>query len=237
MTRRTNSRWMLAGLCSLTAMVVDVSEAQAGSSAGAITITGGYKPGGGDPPYIYIFDAHLNAPPINTPGTYTFEKGNSFTVEGLPGITSLSDHTQPADWTANNSGFTPLKPPPGWPTPYFEENYTWTYQGSNVYNTFTPQEGPVGPSIFVGEFSVTSVYDFPLGGMPFPSGTTLTFTFTYEFTPANGTPITENGKGTFQIFSVPEPSSLALLTAGSGVLPLGIWLRRRSSRAAKQTLS
>lgn len=234
MTQRMKSRWMLAGLCSLTAMVVGTSEAQAGSTA-AITITGGYQPGGPDPPYVYTFDAYLNAPGINTPGTYTFEKNNSFTVEGLPGVTSISDHTQPSNWSWKNTDYVPLQAPPGWPTPYFKEDYTWTYNGSNVYNAYTPQGGPVGQSVFLGQFSVTSFYDFPVGGMPFPNGTELKFVYTYEFTPLGGTPMMENGYGTFQIWSVPEPSSLALLTAGLGVLSMGVWLRKRSCHAAEQT--
>jgi hypothetical protein len=233
MTRRMKSRWIVAGLCTLTAMVAGVNEAEAGSAA--ITITGGYKPGGGDPPYIYIFDATLNAPDPGTPGTFTFEKNNSFTVEGLPGVTSLSAHTQPPDWAVSNSNFVLLQAPPGWPTPYFKEDYTWTYKGSDVFNAFTPQGGPVGQAVPLGEFSVTSVYDFPVGGMPFANGTTLTFIYTYEFTPAGGTPIAESGTGTFQIFSVPEPSSLALLTVGSAVLPVGAWLRKRSRRAAERS--
>ena len=76
MIRCMKCRWLLAGLCCLTAMFIGPRDAEAGSSS--ITITGGYKPGGGDPPYDYIFNVYLNAP---LSGTNTFQNGDSFTLE------------------------------------------------------------------------------------------------------------------------------------------------------------
>ena len=69
MVRRMKRLLMLAAMCSLAAIFVEDRKAE----AGAITIKGGYKPGGGDPPYDYIFDVYLNGP--TSAGTNTFASG------------------------------------------------------------------------------------------------------------------------------------------------------------------
>jgi hypothetical protein len=231
MAPRMKTWLMLAGLCWLTAMFVGEREAQAGT-VGAITITGGYKPGGGDPPYDYIFDVTLNAPDLNTPGKNTFSSGNYFSIEGLPGVDNASTHNEPfnppsVQWAggALNTVTTP-DPPASAP---FASDFTWNFLGNTVYSATTPQGGPVGASIPLGQFTVQSTYDFPAGVVPFPSGTVLSYTYTY-----NGETL---GSGTFPIISlsVPEPTSAILLAAGAGVLP-AFWLRERRRRQKQQAI-
>ncbi len=208
MMRCMKRTWILAGLCSLTTMFIGLRDVQAGSSS--ITITGGYKPGGGDPPYDYIFDVYLNAP--SSTGTNTFQNGDSFTIDVLPGLrsTTVPSIVIPLQWSLFS--LTDVTPPSSAP---YAADVQFEYVGSTPYTVSTPPGGRV----YLGQFEITSTYDFPTGVVPYPSGTVLDYTYTIDGQ-------TQQGGGSFQIFSVPEPSSLILLAAGAGVLPL-IWLRQR----------
>jgi hypothetical protein len=217
MSRRMSGTWVLAGLCSLTGIFVGAGEAEAGSGTGAaITITGTYKPGGPDPPYDYYFDVYLN-PPASA-GTNTFTNGDSFTIEGLAGVDANSVYRTPLQWSL--FGLTPAIPPSSAP---YASNLTFEYAGNQTYMATTPSPGT---PIFLGEFQVDSTYSFPVGVVPYPSGTSLSYTYTIGG-------VTQTGL-TFQIFSVPEPSSLILLATGVGVLPL-IWVRKRRTRQRQQS--
>jgi hypothetical protein len=219
------SRWILGGLYFLTAMVVGASEAAAGTSA--ITITGGYKPGGGDPQYLYFFDVSLNAPIVS--GTNTFTTDDYFTVDGLPGVTSGSLTSAPPPSPAN---------PPfdvAWAvsiddlhTPGSDSsNVTWTFLGTHLYSASNPAT-PQSPSTeFLGYFSVLSTFPFPADAPPF-GGQTGTLSYQFSIDGRTG-----SGSGTFGISSVPEPSSALLLAFGSGCLPV-VWLRKRRRRHQEQ---
>jgi hypothetical protein len=220
MLRCMKNRWILAALCSLTVISSGLREAEAGSSS--ITITGGYKPGGGDPQFTFVFDVTLNAP--DTPGTNTWSSTDLLRIEGLPGVNSSSGHTEPFDLTpptvlwsagASNTVLTPGGTAP------FASDFTWVYSGAKVYSATTPVGGPVGSSVFLGEFTVTSTYDFPAGVLPLPDGAPVSYVF--EGPPGSGVTLT------FPIrnLSVPEPSSAILLALGAGgMLPL-FWLAKR----------
>ena len=225
MTPRMKSCLILAGLCSLTTMLVGEREAQAGSTLAknAITITGVYKPGTGEPPFDYIFQVFLNAPTV--PGTNTFMKGDSFTVDGLPGVDTNSTQNAPfnpptVEWSGGALNMVVTASPPA--SAPFESDFSWVFNGSNVYSV---AEGD--SPLFLGQFTVLSSFDFPTGVVPLPNGTLLTYTFT-----ADG-----GGTGTFPIMnaSVPEPSSVILLAVGAGVLPM-FWLRGRRRRQERQAI-
>lgn len=216
MIQRMKSTCFLAGLCSLGLMSVQTNEVEAATSA--ITITGGYKPGGGDPLYLYVFDVTLNAP--DSPGTNTFTTNDFFKIDGLPGITSGSLTSAPPT--------SPGSPPfdVAWvPTitdlnqsPPDASDVAWTFVGTHVYSASTPG----GPATqFLGEFQVLSTYDFPAGTVPFPSGTEFTYTFSIDGRTGGGT-------STFPIIdlSVPEPSSALMLAVGTAGMLL-VWLRQR----------
>jgi hypothetical protein len=222
MVRCMKSRRILAGLCALAAMLLGLRDAEAGSSS--ITITGGYKPGGGDPPFDYIFDIYLNAP--TTQGTNTWVSGDSITIFGLPGVDSISGHHEPfvpppanptVLWSAGASNTVST---PGGTAP-FASDFTWVYTGSTVYMATTPLGGPVGSSIFLGEFTVTSTFDFPAGVLPLADQAPVSYTF--EGPPDGGVTLT------FPIrnLSVPEPSSAILLSLGAGGLLPTFWLVKR----------
>ncbi len=222
MIRCMKSRWIVAGLCGLTAMLVGLRDAEAGSSS--ITITGGYMPGGGDPPYDYIFNVYLDAP--STPGTNTFKYADSFTIDGLPGVETGSTSNEPSDfptvvWAAQASDKVLT---PGGTAPY-QSDFTWTFAGTTTYTATTPPGGPMGASVWLGTFTVESVYA-NCTTTPFPPGAQVDFTYTLD----GGT---QTGSGSFQIMSIPEPSSLILLAVGAGVLPL-IRLRKQSRRIPEE---
>jgi PEP-CTERM motif len=215
MIRCMKNRWLLAGLCCLTAMFIGLRDAEAGSSS--ITITGGYKPGGGEPPFDYTFQVYLDAP--SSTGTNTFQNGDSFTIDVLPGIhnAQVPSVTIPLQWSLFS--LTDETPPSSAP---YAADVQFKYEGTSPYTVSTPPGGRV----YLGQFEITSTYDFPTGVVPYPSGTVLDYTYSIDGQ-------TQTGGGSFQIFSVPEPSSLILLATGAAVLPL-TWLRQRLRRTPKQ---
>jgi hypothetical protein len=237
MLRHMKSKWILAGLCGLTPMFAGIRDAQAAPTlSSAITITGGYMPGGGDPPFTYTFNLWLNAPSVSNPGTNYWQSGDSFTIDALPGLNSASGHTEPFNppavtWSAGASGTTFTSPPPGpptYPTPYYYSNFTWFYTGTEVYSATTPTGGPVGAMAFLGTFTVTSTYDFPNGVVPLPPNSNVDYSYTGP--PNSGVTFT------FQIQSIPEPSSAILLSLGAGgMLPM-FWFARRRRRQMQQPI-
>jgi hypothetical protein len=222
MTRRMKSKWFLAGICSFSAMLCAVNEVRAASTISSITIKGGYKPGGGDPPYDYIFQVYLDAP--SGPGTNTWVSSDSFTIEGLPGVNGSSTHSEPFQSTpptvlwsagASNEVFPPSPPAPA---PYASD-FTWVYSGTTVYTATTPTSGPMGASVLLGTFTIDSSYqDFTIP--PFPNNTPVVYTYT-------GAPVGVTLTFPIMDLSVPEPSSAILLSVGfGGMLPV-FWLAKR----------
>jgi hypothetical protein len=220
--------WILAELGVLAAMIGDGHEAHAGSTA--IVVKGGYKPGTGDPTYDFIFQVYLQAP-VGT-GSNSLMTGDSFTISNLPGVTSSSltsvilPSPLPApdySWsypTFTNHSINPYLSPP-YLGPTYSADVHWAYTGSSTVTTSTN-------AIYLGQFSIQSIYDFAPGQLPIPNDAIIKYSFTFDGQ-------TQSGDGTFPItnLSVPEPSSVILLLAGAGMLPL-CWLceqrQRQSSR-------
>ncbi len=204
---------ILAGMGALTAMLSSGIEAYAGSSA--IVVTGGYKPGGGDPPYDYIFNVYLEPPP-NPPGGSNFiASGDYFTITGLPGVTSGSLSSQPFA--------PPWVPEPGKDGSMDSPN---TMQWAFVGSTDILADASTGP-IHLGQFVVETTASFATP--PVTNGEIILYHFGYDGGAATGT-------GSFQIFAVPEPSSIILLVAGAGALPVfSIRKRRQRVRRSQQS--
>jgi len=214
MTPRMKGTWILAGLGVLTVIAGDGRDAQAAGTK-AIVITGGYKPATSDPLYDYIFQVSLEP----TAGPNSLFTGDSFTIGAvprkgvstpltpLPGVT-LSSPTSVLSSYSWSPLITEINT-----SPPFSSVVTWTYTGAS---TITATTGPV----YLGQFSVETTYDFQ-NGPPLPAGSRIAYSFNF-----NGGSFDESS---FQLSSLPEPSSVILLLVGAGTLPL-YWLRERRRR-------
>jgi len=225
MTPRMKGTWFLAGFGVLAAMVGDGREAHAGSTV--IVITGGYKPGSGDPPYDYIFQVYLEPPDA---GTNTITTGDSFTIDALPGV-SPANQPNPGDpasptsepnnppatiWVPSIGNFTTAISP-------YASDITWAFNGN------TPISAMAGGSqVPLGQFVVETTASF--SSPPLPNGYLINYSFSYDGLTASDT-------SSFPIFnlSVPEPASVILLLAGAGTLSLyRLRERQRQRRCSRQ---
>jgi hypothetical protein len=197
--RRTSGNWIPAGLAALGVLFAGGREAQ----AGGIVITTATTEQTGDPTFKYIFTVELLA------GS-TLNNGGFFTVYDLPGIPATALTSAPnISWGASIqlTGIDPpgLKPPDD-PAIY---NVTWQWNGSS------PIFPPPTSDTPLGTFVVGSTTELPSPPTP---------TLTYAYFLNDGPPAT-TGMNTIQV-TVPEPSSVILMLAGVGALPLA-WLHRR----------
>ncbi len=170
--------------------------------AGPIIVTGVYIPHG-DPAFEYMFNVQLNQ-------GYDLTAGESFTIQGLPGLTTNSPSYVSSPYTFPYPKITQESSPSS--NLY---DVTWTYSGD---------QGTLAGPLNLGSFSIYTM-NYPSGTVsPFPSGeTTASLTYT---TTIGGT----SGTGSFTISSVPEPSSMVLLLIG-GAIPAGVSVWRRWRRA------
>ncbi len=169
--------------------------------AGPIIVTGVYIPHG-DPTFEYMFNVQLNK-------GYDLTSGESFTIQGLPGLTTSSPSYVASPYT--------------FPYP----KITQESSSSNLYDvtwTYSGDQGTLAGPLNLGSFSIYTI-NYPPGTVsPFPSGeTTASLTYT---TTIGGTSET----GSFTISSVPEPSSMILLLIG-GAISAGVSVGRRWRRA------
>jgi hypothetical protein len=200
MELRTKSRLILAGLSTMIVVLTTGIEVHAGS---AVVVTGGYKPGTGDPPYDYVFQAYLEPPP-NPPGGANFlGYDDFFKVSGLPGVTSGSLSSQPStDWSSDPS----------------LGAMEWIYKG----NTNITADSSTG-LVYLGQFVVqtTEIFTSP----PLAPGTITDYIFSYDGGTATG-----SGQFPMMNLSVPEPSSIVLLLTGLATIPV---LRRRPAQRCR----
>ncbi len=227
MTRKLKRGWLLAGLGLLTAMHGAGRVAEAGTSLNTktIMITGGYKPGTGDPPFDYVFEVFLEPQPDGSASKIL--SGDSFTI-GTNG-TQNTPLVGIAPGSFSNVTFPSPPPAPdyswSYPTiteintkPPFASLVQWTYNGPNPV-TADAQTGQV----FLGQFEILTTSSFHKP--PMPAGTVINYEFTYDGQ-------TKSGTGSFVLSAVPEPSSVVLLAAGVVALPV-FWLRDRRRRAGQ----
>ena len=203
MRRSFRNSWPFAALVALAAIGSAAPEAR----AGAITVSGGYLPTG-DPRFLYVFDVNLNP-------NYTLQYGDSFTIDGLPGVTNTAGSPSyvsgPYSTYFGNASIDETNS-----TSPYSSNVTWTYRGNTTLTG----------SLDLGTFSIYTTYNYPTGTQtPFPSGeTSPNVSYTYNI---GG----NTGSGTFTMSAVPEPSSMILLLIG-GAVPAGAVLWRRMRPAA-----
>ena len=200
MIPRTKCVRLLAGFVALAATLAGGTEAYA---AGAVVkITGGYKPGTGDPPYDYIFQVFLEPPDIPPGGSNFIASGDFFSISGLPGVTSGSLTSQPG-----------VGPGVVWQPMPSTDSVTWTFFGNQNYVATTAE-------VPIGQFIVETTENFT--SPPLPDNTTINYFFSYDGGTATGT-----GQFAIRNLSIPEPSSIIMLSAGAGVLSMIVIGRRR----------
>ena len=215
MKPRLKCAQILAALGAIATIVGMGVEAYAGGNT-AIVVTGGYKPGTGEPPYDYIFQALLE-PPLNPPGGTNFiASGDFFKISGLPGVTSMSLTSEP-----NVHPGTVWVPIPGSTT------VEWEFRGTeNISADSTTGE------IHLGQFIVETTENFTSPPFNF-SNNVIDYFFSYDGGTKTGT------RTIVMVNAVPEPSSILLFVAGCSALGIVTVMRRvrpnawRSQRSPK----
>lgn len=222
MSRRNRAATILGGLAAMAALLTSGPGAQAAAIQGITISPGGFKQGGGDPPYFYIFFTYLDP-------SYSVDLTNFVDFHGLVGVTP-PNFPNPGDLGSptiepNNPPGTIWVPSISAPTntafPYASD-VTWTFYGNSPISNPNPPNS--GQEVFLGAFVVETSLSFDQP--PMPAGTIITYSFTV--TDSQGNP--HSGVGTFPLINlgIPEPSSAILLLAGSGgVLLFRHCLRRR----------
>jgi hypothetical protein len=196
--------WVVAGL----SVTMAIFGAEADVSAG-IVITKAHSTPIGDPDYEYLLGITISASP-NQP----FYAGSYLQITGLIGI-GLGD---PADSVAGSTVA-------DWMGVPGTNSVTFYYQ--------SPSSDPVAPTIETdvtyafGAFYVGPTVQFA----PSAIGPEPLITYTgYDNTPSGYVTNTGTITVTYVAGVIPEPSSIVLLMAGAGAIPL-LWLGIRYSRA------
>jgi hypothetical protein len=203
MKPRMNGSWILAGVAAFAVVLASEHEAHA---KGGIIVTTGTTQQTGDPTYEYIFTVDL------LPNS-TLLNGGFFTIYDLPALTASALTSQPnISWGSSVQllGNTPSGTiVTDDPTIY---NVTWQWNG------MTSITNPDSTDLFLGTFIVGSTTELTSP----PSGT-LVYVGSLDGS-------TASNQGTVTLSpAVPEPSSVILLLAGIGMLPM-LWVPRRQRR-------
>jgi len=194
--------WILAVLAAFAVLISSGREAHA---KGGLVVTMGMTQQTGDPTYEYIFNAELLA------GS-TLQNGGFFTIYDLPALTAGALTSQPnIHWGASvqELGITPIGTVVSDNPNIF--NVTWQWNGASSI------VAPPTSDLLLGTFIVGSTTE-----LTSPPSATVVYVGSLDG-------INASNQGTVSINSVPEPSSVILLLAGVGSLPL-YWLRERRRR-------
>jgi hypothetical protein len=214
MSRRTKGTWILAGL----ALMAAVSAGGGVVRAGTVGLKGHITPLPGGSPFLYEFELDLDAGQV--------APGSSLTIgvppKGLIGVNGLSGTSQPPTIGPSHTDI--------WVVPFggivttgsgpygTESSVTWDFSSGTTYNNSLGN-----PPVDVGQFNVQTVFSYPDNMPPSIPGVTI---IDYIFKFADGS--TQSGMIT--LTAVPEPSSVFLLLAGAGALPLlRSWINRSRS--------
>jgi hypothetical protein len=222
MRRGFRSSWILAAGAVFVAMIASGSEARAALSG--ITISGGFKPGTGDPPYDYIFEVYL-APDTTIYKNEIIKIGTATSglKDDLVGVTTDSLYHE--------------IPSGHWSSPTIKEvDKTFPYASDVAWKFVGPTyENVTGKVKHIGELEIQTTVNFNSKN-PFPvkSGTLLDFTYSLHGVTVQGPPIVLEDLSVQSLAVVPEPSSSAivLLTGGTAAIA-GLIARRRRRRPAR----
>ncbi len=218
MRPRVQGGWLIMGMAVLGAAIAGGGEARA--ALAGITITGGFQPGSGDPPYDYIFRVYLNpGATIHKDDLIRIGTATSGYIDDLVGVNKHSLHSEigevkGARWELEKIKVVEKAFP-------YASDVTWEYSGRDLTNG-------TGIKELIGILEIETVVDF--------DNSTAQRTFSHYV--KSGTPIdyevnkVAGGRILLQDLVVPEPSSsrivlVAVAAAGIAVLVGG----RRGRRA------
>jgi hypothetical protein len=226
MMRRIVGVRAAAGLTLLGAMLAGGQEAWAGGLASTITISGGIVQGPGDPQYIYQMSVSLVNGSMSYPGSgpatsfFTIDDLVGVTPQGFPigsdsgSLTTQQNFPPAVIWQPGISLTSAAAP--------YAADVSWSFKGNSTLST--------SGILPLGEFTVQTSQMFPAGQPPIPVGSTIHYTFTIN--DSSGAPTSGSGTFILQQGTIPEPSSMILLLAGAGGMPLVILHERRRARRA-----
>jgi hypothetical protein len=202
MTLQMKSLRILAGTAALAVLMASGGEAH----AKGITISSGTTQQTGDPMFSYIFEIDLLA------GS-TLDTGGFITVYDIPFVPNPLTSQPNLSWGAATKllGITPLGTPATDPDDPNIFNVTWQWNGAPITNDSSSD-------LDLGTFTFGTTTE-----LPSPPSVTLLFVGSLDG-------VNFSNQGLVAINVVPEPSSVVLLLAGVGTLPL-FWLRERRRRA------
>jgi hypothetical protein len=210
MSRRTKCKWFVVGLAVMAAM----STGGGLVYAGTVIVKGHQNPLPGGSPFLYTFELDLEQGTI-APGS-SLQVGTP--PKGIIGVDTNSGTGEPPKTGPNPNDFWSV-PAGGIVTtgsgPYgTQSSVTWDFISGTTYTNTNPNK-PVEVAIFTAE----TAFNYPDNMPPSIPGITV-IDFTFHF--ADGSIDT----GSFTL-SIPEPSSVILLLAGVGAVPLlRGWVKR-----------
>jgi hypothetical protein len=202
MKLQMNSSWILTGIAAFGVVI-----ASSGTThAKGIAISSGMTQQTGDPMFNYIFEIDLLA------GS-TLETGGFITVYDIPFVPNPLTSQPSLSWGAETLllGKTPQGTPTTDPDDPNIFNVTWQWNGAPIINNSSS-------NLDLGTFTFGTTIELSA-----PPSVTLLFVGSLDG---------ENfsNQGLVAINVIPEPSSVVLLLAGIGTLPL-FWLGERRRRA------
>ncbi len=206
MAPRMKSSWILVGVAALAVVMASGSEAYA---KGGIVASMGMTQQTGDPMYNYVFQIDLLA------GS-TLQTGGFITVYDIPYVPDPLTSQPNLSWAAETLlvGKTPTGTPitdPDNPSIY---NVTWEWKDAPITNSSSSNQD-LGNFVFGTTTELSS-----------PPSVTLLFVGSLDG-------VNFSNQGYVGINAIPEPSSVILLLAGVGTLPV-FWLRERRRRPGRQ---
>jgi hypothetical protein len=202
MTLQMKSLRILAGIAALAVLMGSGGEAH----AKGIAIKSGMTQQTGDPMFNYIFEIDLLA------GS-TLETGGFITVYDIPFVPNPLTSQPNLSWGAETLllGKTPQGTPSTDPDNPNIFNVTWQWNGAPIVNNSSSD-------LDLGIFTFGSTIELSA-----PPSVTLLFVGSLDG-------VNFSNQGLVAINVIPEPSSVVLLFAGIGTLPL-FWLGVRRRRA------